>query len=200
MASCQVILASASPRRQQLLSQIGVRFRVAPQDIDETMRSGEGPEAFVMRLAREKAGTAGTESQGAAILAADTIVVCAGQVLGKPRDREDALRMLALLSGREHRVLTAIALARGEEMKTAQSESRVGFRSIAAAEADRYWRSGESEGKAGAYAIQGLGAVFVNQLNGSYSGVMGLPLFETAQLLDDFLIPRWQTQTERDCE
>lgn len=187
-----IILASASPRRQELLSQIGVDFTVRAQDIDESIRAGESAHDYVVRMAVEKANSALVEldsnpdQAGSIVLAADTSVVCDGEVLGKPADEADALSMLLRLSGREHRVLSAVSVASHDQQRTILSQSRVRFRDIDRDEATQYYRSGEPEGKAGAYAIQGFGAVFVEQLLGSYSGVMGLPLYETAQLLADF--------------
>lgn len=190
-----IILASASARRQELLTQIGVRFSVRSQDIDESIHEAEPAHDYVMRMAIEKAKSAlgGLESTVAAgesiVLAADTSVVCDSDVLGKPVDEADAVDMLTRLSGREHRVLSAVTVASAEMLRTSLSESFVTFRDISATEAQQYYRSGEPRGKAGAYAIQGYAAVFVQQLVGSYSGVMGLPLFETAQLLAEFSVP-----------
>jgi septum formation protein len=196
-----IILASASARRQALLSQIGVRFTVRSQDIDESIRSGELANDYVTRMAQEKAGSAlnalrvSEDSSDAVVLAADTSVVCDADVLGKPANEADAVGMLRLLSGREHRVLSAVTLATQVNQRTVLSESRVRFREISLDEAQQYYRSGEPMGKAGAYAIQGYAAVFVEQLIGSYSGVMGLPLFETAQLLAEFSVPVQSTDS-----
>ena len=190
-----IILASASARRQELLSQIGVRFTVRRQDIDESIRRGELANDYVIRMAQEKADSAlralpsSKDSVNSLVLAADTSVVCDADVLGKPSDEANAVDMLRRLSGREHRVLCAVTLSTQNKQRTVLSESRVRFREISVAEAQQYYRSGEPEGKAGAYAIQGYAAVFVEQLIGSYSGVMGLPLFETAQLLAEFSVP-----------
>ncbi|HAS49655.1 MAG TPA: hypothetical protein DCS33_10305 [Gammaproteobacteria bacterium] len=187
-----IILASASARRQELLAQIGISFTVRSQDIDESIGSAELAEDYVMRMAMEKAMSALRQLAGSQggddtlVLAADTSVVCDADVLGKPSSESDALEMLLRLSGREHRVLSAVMLATKNKQAAQLSESRVTFREISLAEARRYYASGEPEGKAGSYAIQGCGAVFVKQLHGSYSGVMGLPLFETAQLLAEF--------------
>tara|TARA_B110000483_G_scaffold237020_1_gene311104 strand:+ start:351 stop:962 length:612 start_codon:yes stop_codon:yes gene_type:complete len=196
-----IILASASARRQELLSQIGVRFTVRSQDIDESIRSGELANDYVTRMAQEKAGSAlnalrvSEDSSDAVVLAADTSVVCDADVLGKPANEADAVGMLRLLSGREHRVLSAVTLATQVNQRSVLSESRVRFREISIDEAQQYYRSGEPMGKAGAYAIQGYAAVFVEQLIGSYSGVMGLPLFETAQLLAEFSVPVQSTDS-----
>ena len=196
-----IILASASARREELLSQIGVRFTVRSQDIDESIRSGELANDYVTRMAQEKAGSAlnalrvNEDSSDAVVLAADTSVVCDADVLGKPANEADAVGMLRLLSGREHRVLSAVTLATQVNQRSVLSESRVRFREISIDEAQQYHRSGEPMGKAGGYAIQGYAAVFVEQLIGSYSGVMGLPLFETAQLLAEFSVPVQSTDS-----
>jgi septum formation protein len=189
MSEYRIYLASNSPRRRELLDQIGVTHRVLRVEVDEAARPGEAAAELVQRLALAKAQAgclALPQEDGRPVLGADTVVVCGGRVLGKPRDRADALAMLAALSGRTHEVLTAVALADRRQERVLLSRSRVGFRDISAAEAEAYWASGEPADKAGAYAIQGLGAVFVRTLEGSYSGVMGLPLFETAQLLNEF--------------
>lgn len=186
-AEHQIYLASRSPRRGELLTQIGVRFAVIAADIDETPRPEESPAEYVRRIALEK-GRAGRsvlpERDGRPVLAADTAVVSEGHLLGKPRDREDAARMLRLLSGQTHRVLTAVALIAGAREWVEISASRVTFRPIREEEIRRYWRTGEPLDKAGGYGIQGHGALFVAALEGSYSGVMGLPLFETGRLLE----------------
>lgn len=178
-------LASASPRRRQLLEQLGLRFEVMAADVDETPIPGEAPAAYVSRLAHTKAQAVAARlgDPTAPVLAADTTVVLEGGILGKPRDRAHGLAMLAGLSGRRHQVLSAVALSSRGELHAALSESWVTFRSISPAEAAAYWETGEPGDKAGGYGIQGLGAVFVERLEGSYSGVMGLPLFETAGLL-----------------
>lgn len=183
MHEIRVYLASRSPRRRELLHQLGLAHAVLAVAVDETPRPGEDPEQYVERLALAKA-RAGRRAIGTAhpVLGADTAVVCDGRILGKPADAGDALAMLSLLSGREHRVLTGVALLGGRE-QTAVSETLVRFRGIEPAEAAAYWASGEPRGKAGAYAIQGRGALFVARINGSYSGVVGLPLFETATML-----------------
>jgi septum formation protein len=186
MSSNFVYLASASPRRRELLTQIGVRHESHPVDIDETRRPGEAPGDYVTRLAETKAETAWSRIAPGLrrpVIAADTAVVVDEEVLGKPRDREDALRMLALLSGRVHEVYTAVALCNEGGENSRVNVSRVQFRTLRPGEAERYWASGEPQDKAGSYAVQGHAAVFIERLEGSYSGVMGLPLFETAALL-----------------
>lgn len=190
-----IYLASGSPRRRELLQQIGVPFRVVGSAVDEAVLPGEGPVDYVARLAAAKADAGWDRRRDPAdapVLAADTVVVLDGTILGKPADRQDAEGMLRLLSGRTHEVLTAIALRSGGGVQSRISRSEVTFRSIAAAEAAAYWETGEASDKAGAYAIQGRAAVFIADLRGSYSGVMGLPLFETAELLSNAGILRWQ--------
>jgi len=182
--SPRLLLASASPRRSALLAQIGVAHRVHATEIDETPRPGEAATALVERLARGKAAAGRTQAGGLPVLGADTEVVLDGRVFGKPRDAADAVAMLLALAGREHQVLSAVALATADgRVQSLLSESRVRMRDITPEEAQAYWASGEPRGKAGGYAIQGLAAVFISALSGSFSGVMGLPLYETAQLL-----------------
>jgi septum formation protein len=192
-----IYLASRSPRRRELLAQIGVRYHLllfrsrpdAPPDVDEAMVPGEAPAAYVERVARAKA-EAGWKLLRlrnlplAPVLAADTTVALEGRVLGKPADRKEAAEMLAALSGRRHEVLTAVALTRDDQLDSALSRSEVAFKKLSAEEIAQYVATGESDDKAGAYAIQGRAARFVMELHGSYSGVMGLPLYETSQLLE----------------
>ncbi len=191
-------LASGSPRRRELLSQIGVPFTPVAASIDETPLDAEPADAYVERLAREKAaaGLAVLRASGVerhlAVLGADTAVVLDGQILGKPQGQADALAMLAALSGREHDVLTAVAVTDGERCLSVNVASRVSLRPISPEQALAYWASGEPQDKAGSYAIQGLAAIFVKALKGSYSAVVGLPLSETAELLEQFAIPCWQ--------
>lgn len=189
-----LILASASPRRSRLLTQIGVRHEVRAVGLDEMRRAGESAREYVRRLAREKAEVAlrvpGTG--GRPVLAADTAVALGDDVFGKPADECEAVAMLMKLGGRTHEVLTAVALAAGGVWRTAESTSRVTFRPLNEIDCRRYWNTGEPADKAGGYAIQGLAAVFITQVEGSYSGVMGLPLCETAALLDAAGVARWQ--------
>jgi septum formation protein len=193
-----VYLASQSPRRRELLLQIGVPFRPVGVDVDEAVRQGEAAADYVVRVAIAKAqagwhAASGKEGTGRAapVLGADTAVVLDGRILGKPLDRDDAVRMLGELSGRTHAVLTAVALCDAAGTAWRMSASDVSFRDIDPQERRAYADTGEPEGKAGAYAIQGYAAVFVEQLQGSYSGVMGLPVFETAALLAAAGVPRW---------
>lgn len=190
--SLKLMLASQSPRRKELLTQIGVHFAVVAVDVPEVRAEGEAAEDYVQRLALSKARAGAEACPGTATLGADTVVVLAGRVLEKPRDQGDAQAMLAALSGATHRVLTAVAICRDGEEQCLLCESRVTFRSISPAEAARYWETGEPRDKAGAYGIQGFGAVFVCHLDGSYSNVVGLPLAETYQLLQHFAIPVWK--------
>lgn len=183
-ARLHLLLASASPRRRALLAQIGVVFEVLGVDVDETQYNGESPRAYAQRLALKKAQAGWRLSaRGIPTLGADTTVELDGQTLGKPADKTRALAMLAALSGREHRVHTAVAIVGGGRYARRLSSTRVVFRDLSARECDAYWASGEPFGKAGAYAIQGKAAAFVREIHGSYSGVVGLPLFETAELL-----------------
>lgn len=177
-------LASSSPRRQAILQALGLKFTVQAVDIDEAGRPGETPEQLVLRLASAKAGAVAVTA-GEFVLGSDTVVVLDDAVLGKPRDRDHAVEMLLSLSGRCHRVLTGVALRGTRDTRTALSTTNVWFREISPDEALAYWHSGEPCDKAGAYGIQGLGGVFVKAIEGSYSNVVGLPVFETAELLRD---------------
>ena len=189
-------LASGSPRRRELLTQIAVPFLTQIAPIDENALPGESPIAYVERLARAKAqaGLAAlAETADVVVLGADTAVVLDGRILGKPVDRDDALATLNALYGRSHQVLTAVALVSRERLESRVVTSQVTFRPLSQAEIEAYWASGEPQDKAGCYGIQGLAAVFVSQLHGSYSAVVGLPLCETAALLAEFAIPCWQS-------
>lgn len=190
MTAAQIVLASSSPRRQELLQQLGVVFDVVVPDIDESWQAGESVEEHVVRLAVSKAQKGWTmQSQNCLpVLGSDTIVVVDDQVLGKPRDEFEASQMLTSLSGRSHRVLTAVAMVDQQRETHSLSESRVTFRRLDKREIDAYWASGEPVGKAGSYAVQGLGAIFIERIEGSFSGVMGLPVYETAELLKQFSI------------
>jgi len=187
--SLPLYLASASPRRRELLTRMGLQPLLLPQEVDETWHPGEPAEKYVRRLAQSKA-EAGLRDPGYSLplplLAADTAVVCNGNVLGKPESLADAITMLRSLSGRMHQVMTAVVVADSHNLEAALSVSQVYFRELNEDEISAYWASGEPCDKAGAYAIQGLGAMFVSHLEGSYSGVVGLPLFETLQLLARF--------------
>lgn len=196
MSDKSIYLASRSPRRRELLRQIGINFEIVPlreaprypADVDETPRAGETPDAYVLRVAREKAQaalaiTSVRRLASRPVLAADTTVVRDDAILGKPANVADALRMLESLAGRAHRVLTAVAVTAGDEIETRVSESQVWFRALTPEEIRRYVATGEPTDKAGAYAVQGRAAAFITRIEGSYSGIMGLPLAETAELL-----------------
>jgi septum formation protein len=186
-----ICLASMSPRRRELLAQIGVPHTVVASDVDERLLPDEPPADYVARLARLKATTVRRRGETLPVLAADTTVVLEGSVYGKPADRAGGLAMLAALAGRTHQVLTAVALATERSVALRVNCSSVRFRNIERQEMEAYWNTGEPRDKAGGYAIQGYGAVFVAALSGSYSGVMGLPLLETAELLRDAGIRYW---------
>ena len=194
-----IYLASRSPRRRELLKQIGVAFEVLVlrehpargPDVDESEVAGELPDDYVRRVCRAKADVGWDRVvqrrlRRFPVLAADTVVCIDDKILGKPADPADAARMLRLLSGREHRVLTAVALKFEARAELVVSESRVRFCELAQPELEAYIESGEPTDKAGAYAIQGRAAAFVTEVHGSYSGIMGLPLYETAQLIRKF--------------
>src|ERR1700730_3374865 len=194
MSADFVYLASGSPRRRELLAQIGVPFQVLSVTVDEPRLPGEAPDAYVVRLARHKAD-AGWRTRPlrtpSPVLAADTTVVLDGEILGKPNDRSDGEQMLRALGGRTHEVLTAVAVATTQGLIWRTSRSEVTFRAISGAEAHNYWATGEPRDKAGGYAIQGGAAIFVANLKGSSSGVMGLPLFETSELFEQAGVPHW---------
>jgi len=189
-----IYLASQSPRRAELLRQIGVSFQCVEQNTPELHQKHETSQEFVLRLAKDKAldGLKNIQIQklpAAPVLASDTIVVVDDMILGKPENQQHALKMLTALSNRVHRVMTAVAMVDANLiLKTVISTSEVEFAAISPKQALAYWQTGEPQDKAGSYAIQGLGAIFVKSLNGSYSGVMGLPIFETTQLLKEFSI------------
>lgn len=195
-----VYLASASPRRSELLRQIGVPFEVLPAAIPEDRAPGEAPEAYVLRLAAEKAAAVWARlapAERRPVLAADTAVVLGDEVLGKPADPVEAAAMLEQLSGRSHRVLTAIALKNGADpAETRLCETEVRFRATTAQERRAYCATGEPFDKAGGYGIQGCAAVFIEHLRGSYSAVVGLPLFETAALLAHCGVDFWFTNEQ----
>ena len=180
-----IFLASRSPRRQELLRQIHVEYKLVDVDVPEEPLAGEKPSDFVLRvaLAKAQAGFRQLQMQDALVLAADTAVVIDRKILGKPRDRNDGLAMLGRLSGRTHQVYCGVALVSSVGESFDLSVSDVTFREISTEERELYWDSGEPADKAGGYAIQGIAAIFIKHLNGSYSGVMGLPLYETGKLL-----------------
>jgi septum formation protein len=184
-ASC-IYLASASPRRSELLKQIGVAHEIRPVSLDETPRPAEDVIAYVSRLAEQKAQELSQKLSAddrRPVLAADTAVALGGEILGKPSGRADAVAMLRSLSGNTHLVHSAVAVMSGGDLSLRVCSSGVTFRRLGDAEIEWYWRTGEPRGKAGAYAIQGRAAAFISRIEGSYSGVMGLPLYETWELL-----------------
>lgn len=190
MIEPQITLASASPRRAALLRQIGIRFEVKPSHIPERQLPHESPDGYVQRLARAKAVAVQHDSLPA--LGADTIVVLNGQILEKPNDRKDALEMLQLMQGERHSVLTGLCLSDGQKEQTVLATAEVQFRKVTTTELSKYWESGEPVDKAGAYGIQGLGAIFITGICGQPSTVAGLPLVETNQMLCDFGVDVWR--------
>ncbi len=196
----QIYLASQSPRRRELLRQIGVRFERISGDIDETPQPAESAKDYVRRLALEKAraGWSGVQRKlDLPVLGADTVVVADDVILGKPQDENDCLRMLSLLEGRSHKVMTAVALVSGSKERVLVQTSTVWFGQMSPQTMRAYWLSGEPADKAGAYGVQGLAAMFIERIDGSYTGVMGLPLYETAQLLTEFAVGGVATLAER---
>jgi septum formation protein len=186
MNSCALVLASASPRRLQLLSSLGLQLEVSPVDIDETPGTGEDPATLALRLAVAKAAAAAARHPGRVVVAADTVVALGGEPLGKPADAQEAASILRRLSGARHEVFTAVAARRDRQAASRLSRSEVDFRALEPEEIATYVGTGEPLDKAGAYGIQGVAAVFVSRLCGSYSGVVGMPLHDTAELLRDF--------------
>lgn len=178
-----MVLASASPRRHELLALIGIAHSVRPADIDETIYPGEVPAAHPERLARQKAAEVAAVEPGALIIAADTIVVIDGEILGKPRDVPDAQRMLSALSGRSHTVYTAVAVSYGDRLESDTEGVSVTFRAIEPAEIDAYIATGEPMDKAGSYGIQGFGATIVDRIDGDYFAVMGLAIGRMVRLM-----------------
>lgn len=185
-----LVLASSSPRRAALLQQLNLSFRIEPASITEDQRGQERPDELVARLSRSKAqvvvNSEVTGTGPTVVIGADTIVVVDDKILGKPQCRDDAISTLMTLSGRQHRVMTAVTVADPDRMETTTVETIVVFRELTTKECERYWLTGEPVDKAGGYGIQGLGAIFVASITGSYSNVVGLPLMETANSLRDF--------------
>ena len=187
----QIYLASASPRRRELLTQIGVCFELLPNDIDESQQPGETPRDMVVRLAVAKAQQAWHLPQRRTehpVLGADTLVVLENQILGKPKDKQEGCAMLHALSGCTHEVFTAVALVQGDRIEKTLSASRVSMATLSQQQIDTYWALECPLDKAGAYGIQGRAALFIQRIEGSYSGIMGLPLYETGQLLRSFAV------------
>jgi len=188
-------LASQSPRRRDLLQQIGVKFELLPLAVDESALAGDRGEDYVLRIAQLKAttGVKALASPDAVVLAADTIGLLGERLLLKPKDKADSLAMLRSMSGRSHTILTAVCVQQGEKQLGTVVKTQVRFRPLSEEEIEHYWHTLEPQDKAGSYAIQGYGAVFVNAIQGSYSNVVGLPLSETAELLSEFNVPIWQS-------
>lgn len=182
----QLVLASASPRRAELLRQLGLSFEVRPVDLDETPRDKEPSADYVERLALEKAQAAQRALEAGLVLGSDTTVTIDSEIFGKPTDFDDFRKMMNRLSGTEHQVMSAVALVDGAKKETALSVTNVCFRVLNEDEIRNYWQTGEPQDKAGGYAIQGMAAGFIREIVGSYSGVMGLPLYETSELLRKF--------------
>lgn len=180
-----IYLASKSPRRRELLDQIGIKYQCVDVDIDETPLTQEDPAQYVIRMAQQKAQQAYQKNMTMPLLAADTCVVCDHLILGKPENQAHFLEIMELLSDRQHQVMTAIAVTNGTS-QTRLSVSQVTFKKIKPIEAINYWKSGEPLDKAGGYGIQGKAAIFIKEIHGSYSGIMGLPLYETSELLAEF--------------
>ncbi len=190
MAGPLILLASASPRRSELLRQVGIAHEIRPVDVDESVRPDEAPSAYVLRLAEAKAAALWQQldaGQRRPVLAADTTVALEGEIFGKPADAAEARAMLGRLSGRTHEVHTAVAVLHAGGAAARVSSSSVSLRELSSAEIDWYWNTGEPADKAGGYAVQGRAAVFIRHIAGSYSGIMGLPLYETWELLTPVL-------------
>ncbi|MGQ0646669.1 MAG: Maf family protein [Gemmatimonadaceae bacterium] len=185
MSNLRIILASQSPRRRELLTLIGISHEIRPADIDESLLPGEAPVPHAERLAREKALRIATQAPDAVVIAADTIVVLDGDILGKPADREEAMATLGRLSGRTHTVHTAMAVARNGQLRSGVESVEVTFRPLDAARIARYVDTGEPMDKAGAYGIQGYGATIVERVHGDYFAVMGLALGRLVEMLEE---------------
>ncbi len=181
-----LILASQSPRRRELLNQLGYQFSCQPADIDESHIAGEKPQQYVARLAKEKAQyIAKNQLDTTIVLGSDTCVVCNDTILGKPKDLAQCIDYLSMLSGRVHQVYTAVSVVKATLSNTVVVSTDVEFKDISTSEINNYWLTGEPKDKAGAYGIQGIGGQFVKKISGSYSAVVGLPLFETSELLTE---------------
>lgn len=190
MSTRTLLLASGSPRRADLLRQIGIPFEVAVPRVDETPRAGEAPVDYAERIARDKA--AAVPAEGRVVLAADTVVVLDGRILGKPASAADGVAMLERLGGRTHEVLTAIAVTDGEALASEVVTTTVRFTPVDRQLAEAYWATGEGADKAGGYGIQGIGGILAESIEGSYSAVVGLPLPETERLLRRFGVDTWR--------
>jgi septum formation protein len=186
----RIILASGSPRRAELLAQVGLPFDVRVPAVDETPLDREPPDLYVTRLARAKALAAA--QTGCVTIGADTSVILDGRILGKPRDREEGISMIKALGGRTHQVLTGIAVSDGQRTESLAVSTKVTFRDLGPGEAEAYWDTGEGADKAGGYGIQGIGGIFAESIQGSFSAVVGLPLTETESLLRAFGVATWK--------
>ena len=194
MSVPQIILASSSPRRESILRDIGIRFIKCPADIDESVLPGEKPDKYVRRMAEAKAKKIANQKKHKPVLGADTIVLIDGRILGKPKNREQALRYITLLSNRTHSVLTSVALARGDRCKSIVARAEVTFRKISKREAILYWETGEPKDKAGGYGIQGVGGIFIDPIEGGHGTVIGLPVLEAEKLLRLFNVETWRNR------
>lgn len=179
-----IILASSSPRRQELLTQLGLDFEIYSPDVDEAVQEGEAVEHYVKRLARAKAQVVLNQFPDAIVIAADTSLSFAGKIIGKPESKQHAFEIWSALSGQWHDVYSGLCVATSAQMLSTAVRTQVEFQQLSHAEMEKYWATGEPIGKAGAYAIQGIAAQYIPQIRGSYSNVVGLPLYETAQLLE----------------
>lgn len=188
----QVILASSSPRRESILRDMGVSFIKRPANIDESVLPGEKADKYVRRMAEAKAKKNTDKTSNMPVLGADTIVLIDDAILGKPIDREQALRYLSILSDRTHSVLTSVALVREDRCESIIARAEVTFRKILKREAILYWETGEPKDKAGGYGIQGIGGIFIKRIEGGYGTVMGLPILETEKLLRLFEVDTWR--------
>lgn len=185
--STTLILASQSPRRKELLEQLGYHFTCLPADIDESVLAQENPEQYVSRLAIEKARVIAKQyDESVVVLGSDTSVVFGTHILGKPASLDECIAILSMLSGQTHQVITAVAVVKGERTEVFVVRTEVDFKVLTEQEISRYWQTGEPQDKAGAYGIQGIAGQFVKKIRGSYSAVVGLPLYETSQLLSLF--------------
>ena len=197
MNSIELILASKSPRRKQLLKQVGLSFSVDSADIDEAHIDGEKAEDYVLRLSQEKTRVVAQRAKGGVVLAADTIVVFGGAIFGKPESRAHCIEMLRRLSASTHEVMTGVTVTNNSRRESFLTTTRVIFREISMSEIMWYWETGEPEDKAGAYGLQGRGAAFVSAIHGSFSNVIGLPLAETLLLLREFDVNAMQNREHR---
>ena len=184
-----LILASKSPRRQQLLAQLGYTFKCLSADIDESVHVDELPENYVRRLAIAKAQAIANKACGSIVLGSDTSVVINNEILGKPNSLPESLTMLTKLSGKKHQVMTSIAVVHGDKILSEVVTTQVHFKDLSEGEIIRYWQTGEPQDKAGSYGIQGIGSQFIKEIQGCYFSVVGLPLYQTAQLLAAFDLP-----------